>query len=279
MFPRPNNPCCRSSAGGCSEMHRIWVVPQSGMRRLRMLLLLASMLCGLSWSVPVLAQENQPGSDELLNGLLELIEPKAEAPPAKTSGDSPDLRPQDVGISPADLDASSTNPLVAIQQSMAIAGGLLERGDTGSDTQQLQQDILTRLGELIDELNKPQSTTRNDDKNESSQSPPEANTTSSEETSQSESSSVQPQGVPGSGDASHGASKSGDSPAPTGPAASGKVLLTDPKALQQGVWGELPEKVREQIQSRMVEQFLPSYREEIETYYRSLLQQYDQRSK
>ena len=36
------------------------------------------------------------------------------------------------------------------------------------------------------------------------------------------------------------------------------VELADPKALQQDVWGQLPSRVRQQMQSRMVEQFLPA---------------------
>ncbi|MCC6509783.1 MAG: hypothetical protein IT423_11785 [Pirellulaceae bacterium] len=48
------------------------------------------------------------------------------------------------------------------------------------------------------------------------------------------------------------------------------VDLNDPAALQRSAWGSLPERVREQMQSRMVERFLPGYREEIEAYYRAL---------
>lgn len=49
------------------------------------------------------------------------------------------------------------------------------------------------------------------------------------------------------------------------------VDLNDPRALQRSAWGNLPERTREQMQSRMVERFLPAYREEIEAYYRALV--------
>jgi hypothetical protein len=48
--------------------------------------------------------------------------------------------------------------------------------------------------------------------------------------------------------------------------------MADPKRLQQDVWGQLPEQVRKQMQSRMVERFLPSYRPQIEAYFRALMQ-------
>ena len=49
------------------------------------------------------------------------------------------------------------------------------------------------------------------------------------------------------------------------------VDLNDPRALQRSAWGNLPERMREQMQSRMVERFLPPYRDEIEAYYRALV--------
>ena len=49
------------------------------------------------------------------------------------------------------------------------------------------------------------------------------------------------------------------------------VDLNDPRALQRSAWGSLPDRMREQMQSRMVERFLPSYRDEIEAYYRALV--------
>ena len=50
------------------------------------------------------------------------------------------------------------------------------------------------------------------------------------------------------------------------------VGLADPKALQENVWGQLPEQVRKRMQSRMVEHFLPAYRTQIEAYFQALLQ-------
>ena len=43
--------------------------------------------------------------------------------------------------------------------------------------------------------------------------------------------------------------------------------------LQQEGWGQLPERVRKQLQSRMVEEFLPSYRQQIEAYFQQLLRE------
>lgn len=73
-----------------------------------------------------------------------------------------------------------------------------------------------------------------------------------------------------------GQSGGGNNPQPGQPGASAMgsrnvtVDLNDPRALQRSAWGNLPERTREQMQSRMVERFLPPYRDEIEAYYRAL---------
>jgi hypothetical protein len=57
-----------------------------------------------------------------------------------------------------------------------------------------------------------------------------------------------------------------------GRARTSTLPLQDPRWLQQNAWGSLPQRKREQMQSRMVEQFLPAYRQDIEAYYRALAQ-------
>ena len=50
--------------------------------------------------------------------------------------------------------------------------------------------------------------------------------------------------------------------------------MNAPQAYQQTVWGLLPDRVRESMQARMVEQFLPTHREQMEVYYQKLLERY-----
>ena len=98
----------------------------------------------------VFAQESEPVK-ELTKGLLDLL----DAPDTGGTTDKPnstELTPADVGLDGEDLGERSEDPLQAVRQSMLIAAGFLERGQTNDDTQQLQQDILTRLDEIIDEL-------------------------------------------------------------------------------------------------------------------------------
>jgi hypothetical protein len=44
----------------------------------------------------------------------------------------------------------------------------------------------------------------------------------------------------------------------------------------RGIWGHLPDKVREQIDTLAIEEFLPSFEAMIEAYYRRLAEEPEQ---
>lgn len=215
----------------------------------------------------------------LVEGLLELLDPPKAGPQRsadpttsdgeptgpKSAGPVPQLRPEDVGLGGEDLGQPSENALEAVRQSMLIAAGYLDRGVTHQSTQQLQSDIVQRLDDFIDQLeqanrsqsNRPQTSSNSSVTSSESLSAVTSSTTNTKDTE----SASEPQSTE---------SLQGG-PTGTGPARSAAVKLGDPRALQRSVWGHLPDQVRKQMQSKMVERFLPSYRQQIEDYFQALL--------
>lgn len=251
---------------------------------------------GIGSSERVQAQQAESGgespSSALTEGLLELLnEPtktgetagKGAESTTPAGGDAfrPDLKPEDVGLGGVDTGEASNNPLEAVRQSMLIAAGYLERGVTNAQTQQLQQDIVQRLDELIEQAEsssneEKQRQSSSEDRPQEPQTqatPPQSLSTSAEQIHQEEgqaqaqmSGQEESLGDPGQNPNAQ------NQPGLRGQKKEAIVDLSDPRLLQQSVWGQLPERVRKQMQSRMVERFLPSYREQIEAYFQALLQ-------
>lgn len=251
-------------------------VPMKILNFLPIVLLVTICVGRIAAQPPVTQNQAEKGQEsELVEGLLDLL--NEPAPPA-TEQDSPDdkqgpsikLTPADVGLDGEDLGEDSDNPLGAVRQSMLIAAGFLERGLTNAETQTLQSDIVDRLDEIISQLETPnENSSQNQQQQESSQESQQQNqTTQFSKPQQSPSESEQPSQENGNGEQA-----GDDNPGQQGAAGSQSVDMADPRALQQSVWGQLPERVRKQMQSRMVERFLPSYRAEIEAYFQALLKE------
>ncbi len=245
------------------------------------LLILLGLVCQMSFLNPdgskLVAQE--PKSEEqaeLVDGLLELL--NEPVPPVRTPAEpTPTLTPADVGLAGEDLSDQTGNPLQGVRQSMLIAAGFLGKGLVNQQTRQLQTDIVVRLDELIEELEQAsaaqQQSSQQQEQQSQQQTQSEQRTSSSNPTQPSTSQSTTQSQTASDSERQPGqADPTPDSPAQKGQAANSQVDLVDPKALQQDVWGQLPEQVRKQMQSRMVERFLPSYRQQIEAYFQALLE-------
>ena len=225
-----------------------------------------------------------PTADEsqLVDGLLELLRPPQldSKPPDRAAAERPgDDAPYPPGESLSDGAASSSAQarLLSARQLMRLVSDQLRLGSSGTEVLQMQTRIIDQLDELIgalegsaEEAPSPtaqlpsQSLVRKEQLAEqSSDLPPPGQ--SSESTEQ------QADGGRES-DASQ-TSAAAASPGQRGQVAGSGPRLTDPIDLQQSVWGHLPNRLRSQMQSRMVEQFLPGYREQLEDYYRALLGQ------
>ena len=212
-------------------------------------------------------------STELVDGLLDLLNEPANSKSAEPKSKAP-LTPADVGLDGEDLGEASENPLQAVRQSMLIAAAYLTRDGANQDTMKLQSDIVRRLDDLIAEMEKSQNQKSNS-KQDSEQSKSNQSKTQQQENKQQSQAAKKPandQREAGDGEQQKERTGEPENP-PTQRGAQGSVMveLADPKALQQDVWGQLPSRVRQQMQSRMVEQFLPAYREQIEAYFQALL--------
>ena len=213
-------------------------------------------------------------SSELVEGLLELLNEPASNPSTDTTMKTP-LTPADVGLAGEDLGESSENPLQAVRQSMLIAAGYLRREGASLETIKLQSDIVQRLDDLISKLEQSQG--KDSESKQENQKQPSAQSKSQQSKSQqrrSQAMRTRPGDRQGSENGDDRAERQGEPenpPTQSGEGGNAEVSLSDPKSLQQDVWGQLPSRVRQQMQSRMVEQFLPAYKEQIEAYFQALL--------
>ena len=214
---------------------------------------------------------------ELVDGLLDLLN---EPPPVmKTPAESiPALTPAEVELDDEQLSQQAANPLYGVRKSMLIAAGYLSKGFVNQQTRKLQTEIVSRLDELIDELeqsnsSQQQAAQQQEQQQRQQQTQSQQQSSTANQTQASTSPTTSENQTAGNTERQPGQSEpTPDSPAQKGQAAQPKVELVDPKTLQQNVWGQLPEQVRKQMQSRMVEEFLPSYRQQIEAYFQALLE-------
>ncbi len=260
---------------------------------------MASCLLALAWLLAnsVIAQEKPPQSTqppaaspapqpatsaELMDGLLELLNepakptetPGAKDPSANTPSVKPPLTPSDVGLDGEDLGEAPENPLQAVRQSMLIAAGYLSRDGANAETMKLQSDIVKRLDDLIAEMEKSQGQQGKSNQDSQEQSSASSKTQQQQNQQGTQSMKTRSGERQESNEQRDGKERAGEPenpPTQRGAAGAIAVELSDPRALQQDVWGQLPSRVRQQMQSRMVEQFLPAYREQIEAYFQALL--------
>ncbi len=227
-----------------------------------------------------------PASDsgakpELTEGLLDLLKE-----PAKTEPDT--KMPAPKANAGEDIGPEPIHPLAEVEAGMRIVSMRMRAKRDADRTRQLQRDVVLRLDDLIGQLEKQSSSSstsaasssqENSSAAQRSEQRPAANGSGQmpkpNGESRGDSQDKQANSTP-SGQANNQPESKGGQPMDGrgGPGASSAgprnvaVDLNDPQALQRSAWGTLPERVREQMQSRMVERFLPAYRDEIEAYYR-----------
>jgi hypothetical protein len=209
--------------------------------------------------------------------------------------------------------ADIRNPLLAVKEIMQSISESMRKGLAGDQTLRLQGNVVERLDSLIGSLENRESTqnrSRSADSMDSEGVPEESQETQETPADQTddELDGMEPSGTtgddslpgedtqearadgegdgegegssggdqPAAEDESNGAKTGGtegDAPGQSGMKGQVKMQPIDPGELQRSVWGHLPERIRSQLQARMIEQFLPGYREQLEAYYRGLLEQ------
>jgi len=240
---------------------------------------------------PAAAQEPKPASGPAAPGRAD------DKSPSRIGDERPSRALPGAG---EDLGSGPANPLAEVELGMSTAASWLRDQvmadrDAVNRAAELQGDVLARLDQLIEQMQSrrnqsPQSSTQQDTNRDRAGRSQQAKAAQNRSPAQGkQSSSGEQAGATESG--AKGEDRSGsipteaggaattpvtgtspDSPGVLGPVRERAVIvdLRDPTALQRSAWGNLPERVREQMQSRMVERFLPAYREDIEAYYRAL---------
>lgn len=166
-------------------------------------------------------------------------------PTAGKPADVPAAASKSGGEVPADV----TDPLAVIGERMRAAQRRMANRDTSESTQQLQRQIQADLAALIEQARQQSGKQKS-----------------------------------GSGPGSQ-AGNAGGNPTPAPPRDSTDrvesgtkeaVETADVKNTISRYWGHLPDKLREQLQSSLSEQFLPKYERLIEDYYRALAEDRNQ---
>jgi len=224
--------------------------------------------CAVMHVEPAAAQPPSPLDQELLEGLgsdpLDPVDRDASGPPrGPVDGDQPPGDEEDwqqrlrreLGDA---AEKESDNPLLEVARKMRDAGRRLDRNDAGSTTQIVQKEIVDDLAKLIDQARKAAKQPAGGQ----SRSQPVA--------------SRQPVGQPPAGGEPQGGQPS-DRPAADStqrPRAANdrprQVDVEQVQAIIKELWGELPEREREQMLESPPEEFLPKYELLIEEYFRRL---------
>ena len=178
-------------------------------------------------------------------------DPKAGLPGRETGGRSSDG--EDVGTEAA-------NPLVGIERRMRQVEQLLKQREFADPTTQAQKQIVTDLEALIEQL-KCQQCQGSSSKSGSKQA--------SSKRSRSKSGAA-------SGDlravSQEGAARESSSRERSSQTEQVQGDRVDLDRFEKELWGDLPDRARQQMLNTSADQFLPEYRDAIEKYFRRLVE-------
>ena len=141
------------------------------------------------------------------------------------------------------------DPLTRIGRRMRTVEQLFDQKDTSATTQEMQREIVTDLDALIKQLQ--QQCNKSGKSGASSQSQSKSAASTSQTTNR----------------------KPTDSTERLDKATARTDGVTQVQQLVKEVWGQMPERVREQISNVTSDQFLPQYQKMIEDYYRRLAEE------
>lgn len=210
---------------------------------------------------PKPAAAERPG-DQIVRDLLQELRRADEAQRAaaqKQPDNADDTKP----VPPAESKtaaAAQDNPLIKIARQMRDVERRIEKTDSGPATQKTQQQIIDQLERLIEQAQK---SCCGDGKPGQKQS--QGGTCERKTIAQSK----KPSNSKSTGKGSSPGQSSG-SAAVKEPAPPRTTDMQQMQALIKRLWGELPQRDREQMLQYPVEQFLPEYEQMIEEYYKRL---------
>ncbi len=181
--------------------------------------------------------------------------PKAPDDKTPTKGDPLSIRRIDAWndlleeeLAQAAVDEAK-NPLLGIARSMRLVEGLIEENEAGQKTQKIQGEIIADIDALLKRAKKKCQSCSSQCQSVAKRKPTKP--------SKPKEGSPKPK------------------PATTSNAKPGKAEgempdMTEMMAVIKQVWGELPEKERQQMLQSSVEEFLPKYADMIERYFKRL---------
>ncbi len=156
-----------------------------------------------------------------------------------------------------DLGQEAVDPLTAIGRQMQTAGELIGQRITSDRTQRVQQQIVADLDTLIEQLKSQ--CKKGQCQGGDGMPKPRAKPGS--------------EGKGGKGENQGANQPARDSTGRLGVAQADSAELARIKQMLKQVWGHLPAKVRDQMQSGTIEEFLPKYQTLIEAYYSRLAEE------
>ncbi len=203
-------------------------------------------------------------SDELDRELLQDLpastpsrgkQPSVQQPSEKPRGSESDLDRQlrDRLREGEDLGEKSSDPFLTASRRMRTVEERIGQKDIAEATQRMQQQIVSDLALLIEQAKQQCSGGQCNNPG-----------------------AAKPGGKPGGGKKGGTGDNAGtkrsakESTERIGKSAAAEAELEALKTMLKEVWGQLPPKLREQMQSGMAEQFLPQYEALIEAYYKRL---------
>lgn len=156
-------------------------------------------------------------------------------------------------------DPAGKDPLLAIARQMRQVEQHIVKGDSGEKTQARQQQILAALDRLIQQARKSCCGSKPSASKCQGAAPRRP--------------LVQPKKKPGAGKRTASQKPVADPNAKPGQARAGRPDMGQLRETLKQLWGELPERQREQMLELPVEEFLPEYELMIEQYFKRLTEE------
>jgi hypothetical protein len=196
------------------------------------------------------AQKAKSGDSDLLKELESDLLKDLPAAKKPSAGKSPkdDQRLKDDLQAGEDLGSAPENPLLKISRQMKAVELKIAQHDTSQQTQSAQGEIVEALEKMIEQAKKQGG-------------------------SGNKSASGRGTGQPGAGDGQAQPGAGQDSTDRVGKPQSDAAQTADVKNLLQRIWGHLPDKMRDEMQAAVSDQFLPKYEKLIEDYYQRLAEE------
>lgn len=193
------------------------------------------------------AGEGAPSDDQSgllpdIDSLRRMLEPETQSPPAGE-----------------DLGQAGESPLSRISDRMLHARELLASQSSSGETRAVQEEIVSELDKLIEQLNKQCQKCGGGQCNKPGEQQTQRSTPK-----------------PGRGEpAASAGTQSKPQPSRVTSGGGGEAQpgdLADRDVVKQ-LWGQLPDRLRQQLLQSTADEFLPKYREELEMYFRRLAEE------